>query len=57
MNLMLDVTYLKLKFLMIGIPNYVKKKLVLINQFLMGEMKSYELGWENLAFISLVFAP
>ncbi len=42
---------------MIGIPNYVKKKLVLINQFLMGEMKSYELGWENLAFISLVFAP
>jgi hypothetical protein len=57
MNLMLDVTYLKLKFLMIGIPNYVRIFLVFIKQFLMGEMKSYELGWENLAFISLVLAP
>jgi len=57
MNLMLDVTYLKLKFLMIGIPNYVTIFLVLTKQFLMGEMKSYELWWEDLAFISLVLAP
>jgi hypothetical protein len=30
---------------------------VLTKQFLMGEMKSYELGWENLAFIYVVLAP
>jgi hypothetical protein len=30
---------------------------VFTKQFLMGEMKSYELGWENLAFISMVLAP
>ncbi len=57
MNLMLDVTYLKILKIMIRIPNYVKKNLVLTKQFFMGEMKSYELGWENLAFISLVLAP
>jgi hypothetical protein len=42
---------------MIRISNYLRIFLVLTKHFLMGEMKSYELGWENLAFISLVLAP
>jgi len=31
--------------------------LAFTKQFLVGEMKSYELWWENLAFIFLVLGP